>query len=73
MTFDIIEITDEEAENLDTVRQKLLRTAQQKKNELYHKLDRELDEARRMTYSNGMENSTLYMQQQLDLKTEYNY
>lgn len=73
MTFDIIEINDEEVENLDTVRQKLLRTAQQKKNELYHKLDRELDEARRMTYSNGMENSTLYMQQQLDLKTEYNY
>ncbi len=73
MTYDIIEITDEEAAQLGTVRLKLLRTAQQKKNELYHKLLKELAEQKRLTYSNGFENSSMYVQVQLDLRTEYNY
>ncbi|MCM1438140.1 MAG: hypothetical protein NC131_02855 [Roseburia sp.] len=73
MTFDIIDITEEEAEKLETVRLKLLRTAQQKKNELFHKLEKELDEQKRLSYSNGMENSTLYEQIFFELKTEYEY
>lgn len=73
MTYDIIEITEEEAENLETVRLKLLRTAQQKKNELYHRLENELAEQRRLSYSNGMENSTLYEQAAAELRAEYDY
>ena len=73
MTFDIIDITEEEVKDLETVRLKLLRTAQQKKNELFHKFEKELDEQKRLAYSNGMENSTLYLQMSKELRTEYNY
>ena len=73
MTFDIIEITEEEVSGLEVVRLKLLRTAQQKKNELSHKLERELAEQKRLLYSNGMENSTLYEQISAEMTAEYEY
>ena len=73
MTFDIIPITEQEVKDLETVRLKLLRTAQQKKNELTHKLENELAEQKRLAYSNGMENSTLYTQITAELTKEYNY
>lgn len=73
MTFDIIDISAEEAEGLDTLRLKLLRTAQQKKNELEHKLEAALAEQKRLAYSNGMENSTLYAQVAKELTDEYEY
>lgn len=73
MTYDIIEITEEEVKKLETVRLKLLRTAQQKKNELFHKLQIELDEQRRLLYSNGAENSSLYDQICIELMNEYDY
>lgn len=73
MTFDIIEITEEELKKLKTVNLKLLRTAQQKKNELYHRLQNELAEQKRLLYSNGMQNSTLYSQICAELNAEYEY
>lgn len=73
MTFDIIDISEAEAEALETVQLKLLRTAQQKKNDLEHKLRAELAEFRRLTYSNGMENSSLYAEMEKSLKEEYDY
>lgn len=73
MTFDIISITEDEVKTMETVRLKLLRTAQQKKNELYHKLEKELAEQKRLAYSNGMENSTLYTQISAELTAEYQY
>ena len=73
MTFDIIDITDEEADNLETVRLKLLRTAQQKKNELTHKLEASLAEQKRLLYTNGMDDSSLYEQIESELKAEYDY
>lgn len=73
MTFDIIDITEAEVKTMETVRLKLLRTAQQKKNELYHKLENELAEHKRLMYSNGMENSTLYAQISAELTAEYEY
>lgn len=73
MTFDIIDITQEEVNKLATVRLKLLRTAQQKKNELEHKLEAALAEQKRLAYSNGMENSTLYNQVAAELTAEYEY
>ena len=73
MIFDIIDITEEEIKDLETVRLKLLRTAQQKKNELTHKLEKELAEQKRLLYSNGMQNSTLYPQIQAELTAEYEY
>lgn len=73
MTFDIIDITEDEVKELETVRLKLLRTAQQKKNELAHKLENELAEQKRLLYSNGMENSTLYAQIAAEKTAEYEY
>lgn len=73
MTFDIIDITEEEAEQLKTVQLKLLRTAQQNKNALYHKLQQQLDEYRRIVYSNHLPNSSLYAATELELTEEYNY
>lgn len=73
MIFDIIDITEEEVKDLETVRLKLLRTAQQKKNELYHKLENELAEQKRLLYSNGMEHSSLFPQIQAELTAEYKY
>ena len=73
MTFDIIDISAEEAEKLETVQLKLLRTAQQKKNELEHKLQAELAEQKRLTYANGMENSTIYSRISRELTAEYEY
>lgn len=73
MTFDIISISEEEAERLETVQLKLLRTAQQKKNELEHKLQSELSEQRRLTYANGAENSSIYKKIAEELTAEYEY
>lgn len=73
MTFDIIEITEAEVKDLETVRLKLLRTAQQKKDELYHKLQNEIAEQKRLLYSNGMENSSLFTDIVAELTAEYEY
>ncbi|MCM1545862.1 MAG: hypothetical protein NC033_02385 [Clostridiales bacterium] len=73
MTFDIIEISEAEVKDLETVRLKLLRTAQQKKDELYHKLQSEIAEQKRLLYSNGMENSSLFTDIVAELTAEYEY
>ncbi|MGN0804195.1 MAG: hypothetical protein ACI4MS_02310 [Candidatus Coproplasma sp.] len=71
MTFDIINITEEEVELLSTVQKKLLRTAQQKKNELYRKLQNQLYELRLMVSSNGVNNSSVYEQTAKELQSDY--
>lgn len=60
MTFDIIDITEEEVDLLTTVQKKLLRTAQQKKNEMVRKLEEQLFELKIMCNSNNTENSSIY-------------
>lgn len=60
MTFDIIDISEEEVKVLEVIQLKMLRTAQQKKNELYHKLQSNLNEYKKILYSNGIFDSTLY-------------
>ena len=70
MIFDIIPITEEEAEKLDLVQLKLLRTAQQKKNELEFKMQRDYDEYVTMLYTNGMYKSSLVSVVQKEMKAE---
>ena len=57
MIFDIVDITEDEVELLTTVQKKLLRTAQQKKDEMVRKRDKQLFELKIMLNSNNMENS----------------
>ena len=59
MLFDIIEITDEELKALSVVQMKMLRTAQQKKDELERKADKELKMYMLAALNSGMKNSTL--------------
>ena len=72
MIFDIINITEEEANALDIIQLKLLRTAQQKKNELTRKLEQELAEVKRLTYSNRMNESSVYVATEDGLMADYN-
>lgn len=60
MLFDIITISAEEVEELSTIQLKLLRTAQQKKNELYNKLQKQLEEYKAITMCNNASVSSLY-------------
>ena len=71
MIFDIISITQEEADLLETLQLKLLRTAQQKKNELEQKLKVQLDEYKSITYANGVQFSSLYEDFERKATAEY--
>ena len=71
MTFDIIDISKEEAEQLETVQLKLLRTAQQKKNELWHKLQTQLTEYKLLLHANGAHESSLYECFENEMTAEY--
>ena len=67
MEFDIIDLTEEETEMLTTIQLKLLRTAQQNKNELYHEMQAELETYRLMCKTNNVYLSSLYEDKQAEL------
>lgn len=71
MIFDVIDITQNEADLLSTVQKKLLRTAQQKKNEMVRKRDEQLFELKIMVNSNNMENSSVYDQMAAKIQSDY--
>ncbi|MDE7380050.1 MAG: hypothetical protein K2N14_03255 [Clostridia bacterium] len=73
MTFDILDFSDEEIAVLETVQLKLLRTAQQKKDELQHKLEIQLAEYKNMVKANGMDSSSLYDSYETNLWEEFDY
>ena len=73
MDFDIIPITEEEAEALSTIQLKLLRTAQQKKNELDHKLAAELVAYANVCRANNVYSSSLYADKKAELEAERDY
>lgn len=73
MNFDIIEISDEEVEKLTVVQLKLLRTAQQKKDALYHKLQNDLREYKMTFATSGRKMSSIYNTMEFDLLQEFYY
>ena len=73
MEFDILSFTEEELNALTVIQVKLLRTAQQKKNELYRKMEKEKLEYRLIVASNNANNSTLYGDKCAELEIEFNY
>lgn len=73
MEFDIIDLTEEETEMLTTIQLKLLRTAQQNKNELYHEMQAELETYRLMCKTNNVYLSSLYEDKQVELQAEFDY
>ncbi len=73
MDFDIIDISAAEAEALTTIQLKLLRTAQQNKNELYHTLQQELQVYYCLCNTNNVHLSSLYADKKAELEAEYEY
>ena len=72
MEFDIINITQDELEKLTVVAYKMLRTAQQKKDELVRKADEELKSFKRIVLTNGMKNSSLLDARSAEIQTDLN-
>ena len=73
MQFDIIDITDEEAEKLSVVQMKMLRTAQQKKDELYRKAEKDKAMFKSIVLTSGMKNSTLMDAKSGEIQSELDY
>lgn len=71
MIFDIIDITEDEVDHLTTVQKKLLRTAQQKKDEMVRSRDEQLFELKIMCNSSNMENSSVYRQTAEKIQSDY--
>jgi hypothetical protein len=73
MTFDIISLSDEEITALSTIQLKLLRTAQQSKDKLYHTLQQDIQTYKLLTYTNGVAVSSLFEDKSKELTEEYEY
>ena len=73
MKFDIIEISGEEIEKLSTIRMRLLRTAQQKKDELCHNAEKDKQLFYRIALTNGMVNSSLIEAKNKEIDDELKY
>ncbi len=73
MQFDIISITEEELKNLSVVQMKMLRTAQQKKDELLYNAEKDLQMFRSIIFTAGMKNSTLFEDKRAEIYEEVNY
>ncbi len=73
MTFDVIAVTEEEVAAMDSIQQKMIRTAQQKKNELAHKLEADLYELKNLLFANGVSVSGIYDDAAAKLNEEFNY
>ena len=73
MQFDIINIEPEELEKLTVVQMKMLRTAQQKKDELYYKAEKDMKMFRSIVLTSGMKNSTLIKDKRKEVQEELDY
>lgn len=73
MEFDVVQITDDELKNFSAVQMQLLRTAQKSKDELTHKMEKELALFKKLVYTDDMKESSLLEQKKAELQAELNY
>lgn len=73
MKFDVVQITDDELKNFSAVQMQILRTAQKSKDELVHKMEKELALFKKLVYTDDMKESSLLEQKQAELQAELNY
>lgn len=73
MTFDIIEITEEELKNYSAVQMQLLRTAQKNKNKLRRNLEKEMEMFEQIVLTDDVYNSSLVAQKRAALEAEFDY
>ena len=73
MTYDVINLSADEIDGMCLKQIELLRAAQKKKNELEHKLNADIEELKRQSYSRRVEFGTVIPQVTEELKKEYEY
>ena len=73
LDFDVIDLTEEDFKNLTVVQMKLLRTAQQKKDELYRNMEKDYRMYKNLAMTTGMNRSTLISEKFTELYNEYEY
>lgn len=73
MQFDIISLTEEELNKLTVAQMKLLRAAQQRKDELERNAQKEWEKFREKVLGEGMKNSTLLDDMKAALDEEVSY
>lgn len=73
MEFDIIEVSDSYYARLSFSQRKLLRAAQQKKDALVHRAQKEIKLFRQEAYTNYAQNSSLIEQKQKEIYNELEY
>ncbi len=73
MRFDIIDVTEEQLKEFTSVQLKMLRTAQQKKDDLVYKADKEMQMFTNIVLTAGMKNSTLLRDKRTQLDGEVAY
>ena len=73
MEFDIIDVTEEELKHYTAVQMQVLRTTQKNKNELLHKMEKELALFKKLVYTDDMKVSSLLEQKKAELQAEYEY
>ena len=73
MKFDVVKVTDEELKNFTAVQMQLLRTAHKSKNELVHKMEKELALFKKLFYTDDMKESSLLEQKKAELQAEFDY
>jgi len=73
VTFDIIEVTDEDLKKYSVVQMQLLRNAQKQKNKMLHTLENEKELFFKLYLTNDMGGSSLYENKRAALDAEYNY
>lgn len=73
MLFDVISLTQEQLGKLSVVQMKMLRTAQQKKNELVRKAKKDMSIFRRIVMTAGMKHSSLLSDKKAELDEEVAY
>ena len=71
MTFDIIDMEEEDLLALSTVQMRLLRTAQQEKDDLTYELERDKQTFYNIVVADGMLNSGIYAAKCYELDEEY--
>lgn len=73
MKFDVVQITDDELKNFSAVQMQILRTAQKSKDELVHKMEKELALFKKLVYTDDMKESSLLEQKKAEIQAELNY
>ena len=71
--FDVIEMPEEDFKNLTVVQMKLLRTAQQKKDELCRNLEKDFQMYKNIMMTAGMGRSTILWDKFTELSNEFEY